>query len=469
MTAMAHDKEGFDRPSTELLGATVCSIGLGLLVAQGERWLVASVVLLGVVLFVMSVRLRLVTCLVWWVALAPVVDGVDRGTPVGLVLNGGAFVIPPLAFLVAILLGWRERGVQWSVQDVLPAALLTIAALSLLWKAYPDETALPELVRQLYVSLGIGVIIYYVLAYGRLGPHIASRLLRTLVNVGTLIASFAIIEHFSGWNPWGDYGWHALEIPRAAGPFKNPAVLGTFLGTTIVIALAHLLFRGPHRSQWALLAHLGVAIPALCFTYVRASMVAVILVGGVMVAMRPRVRGPAVMAAGLALMLAAVQWTSITNSAVFHERVADESNIQARVLLGQWSLQLAERAPLTGSGWGSFDEVKAVAELSSDHIPASFGVDNTSHNTFLTVLVELGAPALILLIACWLGAAIGGARSVRKSGDLTKWPLIATLGVLAIYVVNASSIDMRFFAFVTVLPWLAVGLMRRGSWNDASR
>jgi hypothetical protein len=41
------------------------------------------------------------------------------------------------------------------------------------------------------------------------------------------------------------------------------------------------------------------------------------------------------------------------------------------------------------------------------------------------------------------------------------WLVVALLGTIGVWVVNAGTVDMRFFPFAWVLPWVAVGLLRR--------
>jgi hypothetical protein len=39
--------------------------------------------------------------------------------------------------------------------------------------------------------------------------------------------------------------------------------------------------------------------------------------------------------------------------------------------------------------------------------------------------------------------------------------IVGLLAILGVWIVNAGAIDMRFFSFVSALPWLVAGLLRR--------
>ena len=68
-------------------------------------------------------------------------------------------------------------------------------------------------------------------------------------------------------------------------------------------------------------------------------------------------------------------------------------------MIQDWSLKLAKQKPVLGFGYDSFDRVKNSANFTAGALPVSLGLDSTSHNTFLTVLVQYGGVGLLLLLA----------------------------------------------------------------------
>jgi len=180
---------------------------------------------------------------------------------------------------------------------------------------------------------------------------------------------------------------------------------------------------------------------------------------------RARSRWPSILAVILAALVLAAAWGSIRSTTFYKDRLSNVTNIQSRQLINRWSLELAGRKPLLGWGYGSFDRVKNSANLSSGSLPRAWGIYYTSHNTFLTILVELGGVGLALLLVPWLVVAGSAIRRVRFPTP-ERWAFIGLIGILAIWIVNAGTIDMRFFPFACTLPWLAVGLLRRMVLDD---
>ena len=130
------------------------------------------------------------------------------------------------------------------------------------------------------------------------------------------------------------------------------------------------------------------------------------------------------------------------------------------MIIDRWSFQLAEEKPILGWGYGSFDRVKNASHFNAAPLQWTDVIQFTSHNTFLTILVESGVVGLLALLVPWYSTAKAAFRVSRRPGA-ERWLIIALLAILAIWVINAGTLDMRFFSFVSAMPWLAVGLMRR--------
>jgi O-antigen ligase len=274
-----------------------------------------------------------------------------------------------------------------------------------------------------------------------------------------LVAAMTIVEGRTGWNLWHDtFYWRGHGISRAVATLANPALLGTFLGVGLCFAIAILLWNGPDSLRRLSKAFIPLALPALYFTYTRGPMIATTSVCVLMVVLATRARWPS-----LLLLLAAggtvfALWGSFASSSVYQARFGDTHNIDTRRTLQHASLVLAAQRPVVGWGFGSFDVVKNSANLESPD-PTALAY-NTSHNTFLTILVELGAVGLGLFLLPW---AVIGRRAIsaaRRSPD-RRWLFAAVVGGVAIYIISASTYDARFFSFVPAIPWILLGVARR--------
>jgi O-antigen ligase len=160
------------------------------------------------------------------------------------------------------------------------------------------------------------------------------------------------------------------------------------------------------------------------------------------------------------IVVITASWSRLTSSALYQDRITQENTVEIRVELQRWSLKLAEERPLFGWGYGSFDRVLRAAEFGSGKLPRSEVVSSTSHNTFLTILVEYGAIGFALFVLPWL--VIGGrALAVARRFPDARWLLLGCVAAFVIFAFGASGIDFRFYSFVPAVPWLLLGLLRR--------
>jgi O-antigen ligase len=133
--------------------------------------------------------------------------------------------------------------------------------------------------------------------------------------------------------------------------------------------------------------------------------------------------------------------------------------VQARVLLEDGSFKRAARKPVFGWGFNSVDRAKAQAGFTAQDVQ-QFGVSSTSHNSYLTVLVQYGSVGLLLLTIPWLAIGWRAIRDVALRPEL-RWFTVGTLGLLFVFVVDSNAGDFRYFSFVPALPWIFLGFLRR--------
>jgi O-antigen ligase len=392
----------------------------------------------------------------FWIVVAPLFQesGLAETTmakDLGLVF----YVLPPLVLVAVMLLRGSSRPLRFV--DALPALYFAYILVSA--KFVSDQgQGLRSDVHRLYITVGIGIVAYYFLALGPTTPRLAARVCRALLAGASLVAAMAVVEGVTGWNLWHDtFYWRGHGISRAVATLANPAVLGTFLAMAVAMALAILLWNGPESlrrpSKW----FIALSLPALFFTYTRGPMIAAAVVAVALVVLSARARWPSILAlavAGTAFILLSGQFTS---SSVYQARFGDTHNIQARVILQKASFTLASQRPVFGWGFGSFNAVKNGADLQSAD-PTTLAY-NTSHNSFLTVLVELGVVGLVLLLLPWLIISRRAISVARRHTD-ARWLLAGIVGAVAAYLISASTYDARFFSFVPALPWILLGLAR---------
>ena len=89
-----------------------------------------------------------------------------------------------------------------------------------------------------------------------------------------------------------------------------------------------------------------------------------------------------------------------------------------------------------------------------------FGTVNTSHNTYLTVLVEYGTVGLLLYLLPWLLLSLRTLKDIAARPDL-RWFMVGALGALVVFAFTANAGDYQYFSFVPAVPWILLGLLRR--------
>jgi hypothetical protein len=211
-----------------------------------------------------------------------------------------------------------------------------------------------------------------------------------------------------------------------------------------------------------------MTVPALYFTYTRGPILATFVVAMLLIATRPRMRLVAAGVASVAILLIAASWGQISSSSLYQSRGPGETfNVRSRAALSVASLQLAADRPIVGWGYGQFDVVKNNHSFNTGTLPEKQLYNYTSHDTYLTILVELGAVGLAFLLLPWIIVGHLTLRAARWT-TTSKWFPLALLGVLGVVALTALTTDMRFFSFVPALCWIAVGLLRRRLWDPSS-
>jgi O-antigen ligase len=388
-----------------------------------------------------------------WFAVAPIFQESASWTAIGHPLWLALYLVPSLVFGIWTL-SRRPRWLRPRFLDVLPLAFFLYVLGSVVLAGDTSIT----LVKAVYETVGIGVVLYYFFAVGPIGSlswkSIASVVLAVTITEG----SMSIIDGLTRWNLWHDTGWQQGES-RAVATLANPAALGTLLGMGIVLAVSILVWNGPAQLRTPAIVTLIVGFPGLYFTLTRGpiigTMVAVILV----LMSRTKTRLFAVASLVLAVVVVTASWDRITASTVYRKRVTDTRNIDQRLLLQDWSLKLAEDKPLFGWGFNSFDQAKSATGFAAKDVQ-QFGGSAASHNTYLTVLVDYGIVGLLLFVSPWLVISWRTLKNVARRPDL-RWFMVGALAAFLVYIVANNAGDYKYFSFVPAVPWVLLGLLRR--------
>src|SRR5262245_42748491 len=458
-----------ERHPSILYGAiAMASAVVGLMVARAQVGIsLPLVALAGLALILTMLSVPPPTLFVGWLLLAPLLASASESS-IGKPLELALYALP--AALLAILTATnRSPGVALSFVDFLPGAYVVYVLTSIAVTSPTIEPSVARSIEVVFLNVALGACLYYFLV---VGPGVAvktSTVLRVLMAGACIEAVLALIETATGSTLWGTDTAATDGGARAVATLENPGVLGAYLGIGVTVAAAILAWDGPHSLRRLARLTLILCIPALFTTLTRGPIAATVLaVLLVLVAGRRRILAVALVACtALALVIA---WPHIESSSVYQQRAANGETVLVREQIQRVSVVLWREKPVLGWGFGSFDRVKNETEF--PYVPGLPGniyldaAENTSHNTYLTVLVELGLAGLFLLLAPFATIV---ARTLARARAVTadRWIVAAASGSLMVVFLTGVTLDYRFFSFVPALAFVMLAILRRltGSWE----
>jgi O-antigen ligase len=439
---------------SQVIAVAVC-ITLAIAVSGGHVWAWLLPLLVAAAFVVVIVVEHPLAILGAWLALAPFVQAPSASGHIKLFL----YIVPPLLLGATAVLTERGNG-RLGLVDRAPAAFAFYVILLALAKVGPyTAPSNAALMRTVYESLVIGPLAYYICVHHGATARSRRVLTRILLISGALVSSLVLVERWSGWTLWGDGGWHSIAVARMVGPFQNPAVAGTFIGVTLVLGAAVLLYDGPRSLRGAAVAATVLGLPAVYLTQTRACVIAVVLASLGLLVGRRKFRLATAVAVSLAVAVVASNWQTVEASRLYRLRVDNTATAETRVALTRWSLELAAAKPLTGWGIESFDLVKKATPVQAANAASPSSAWATSHDSFLTILVEFGAIGFSLFLYPWMAITYAAARRIRVSAN-NRWLLVGCIATLGVCAINELFIDMRFFSYTSALPWLVLGMAR---------
>ncbi len=440
--------------------AGLISLAAARLIAHSDSGLPKPLVaLLGLAAVATMVSISSEHLLLGWLFLAPLFQESARLTSIGHAAAVPLYVVPPIVLAAKALVGRTGRPRRWF--DLLPAAYVAYVFASLAITTNLLAVSLGSSLRIFFQTIALGALVYYVIVFAPRRPFSAERVFGALLAACIVQSILAVIDLRTGWNLWGDTGWQGSgQIARAVWTLTNPARLGAFIGAGIVVGVSILCWNGPRSLRRLAVAAVVLGVPGLAVTYTRGPIVATLVVAAICVVLSSRSRFVSLLVIALAVIGLFALWPRITASHTYQSRLADPTNVQARLVLQRVSLHLAAEKPITGWGYQSFDRVKSSVDVgSSGSVSLDQALQSTSHDTFLTVLVDLGGIGLGLLllpVVVIVWRALGRARAHPAE----RWLLVGGVSGIAVVMFSATTVDFRFFSFVPMLPWLFVGLLR---------
>ena len=240
---------------------------------------------------------------------------------------------------------------------------------------------------------------------------------------------------------------------RAHGPLSDPNDFAFVLAVTVPLALhrARSAARPLHRALAAMLA-------AILASFSRSALVGLAVAGAWAAATRRLPLRSALLAVAGLLAVALVSFLlqpERVESALLEKRHVAQSNIDTRLVAWRVALEEFGSSPVLGVGPGNFEVRFDEFELPPDAQDGPLA----THNAYLSVLAELGAPGLALFLA-YLAMAWSRLRR-RLPGDQDADALQSALaGGFVVAMVGAVFLTEQFYAPLWLLPAIGATLAR---------
>lgn len=253
--------------------------------------------------------------------------------------------------------------------------------------------------------------------------------------------------------------WWLTRPGRTTGTLANPAAYATTLMLFGLLMLQAAINRKGGWARTLLLLASGLAALGILLSFSRGSWIAagLIIIGLQFLYPRTMIRMVAVLLITVAILASSIlapqlEWAS--------ERMG-EYTYGGRVVVYNAMITMVRLKPFFGWGYGNLDRYDQQFHVRVGNFTIG-RKDETSHNTYLTIMSELGVIGFLLYLFpfwYWFRRTIGVLPRLPREG-FWSWRLLVMLW-LAIggHVVAANLMDMRFFPFALTLWWMTLGLI----------
>jgi O-antigen ligase len=446
---------------------------------EGRRFYSFLLVLLGLALGVMAAYL--ISQGDWIIALAVV-----SLIPVIVLVSAHQFsgVIIWLLVMPFVSVLPNSGLVYWAIYRILPLALLCLAIFSRIIKVRdhpPARLGPPELAMGILALIVPGLILlfqtdrYFALirfADRMIIPFCIYLLIRLtaprekeFIQLQWLALFIAFSQSIIGFLSWSapqvlPKVWHYLQGARTTGSLKDPD-----LYALVLVFSAVLLIHAAVNHQSGFVRSIYFLATGLCAIFAFLSLERAAWLGGIFVTIGlffvyPKTMLRILIIGSLVMVVlgAGILSAHITLSV---DRFSETSPVYDRIVVFDAMYQMFQIKPVLGWGYETLDQnVQRYYRRVGDATIVNRMV--TSHNTYLTVLTELGLLGLMLYlfpVAWWFVLSMRVWQRIPKEGIWSR-SLLALLWLVMLFNFTVSNfMDMRWFPIGLTLWWLVLGLI----------
>jgi O-antigen ligase len=437
-------------------------IGLGLVLSLAIAWFIHKEQLVFAVSLVVIVPVAtlfnsypFIGIMLWWLV-SPFVQITPRmaGRYVYWMVHRGTI---PVALILAIVTTWvhrkERRFPRLSLAELSMLLFISMAAGSILLTEFELTTRLINV----YDLILIPFCAYLLIQYTRPQAQDLKRLMPILLLI-------LLIESVIGLMSWFAPAalpkeWLNLQGQRTVGTLDNPAV---YTNTLMLCMLLLFQYAAHHRStkvRWMLYSAFGLGLIMIFLSFSRGSWLASLLVMLGLLALYPRAVSQ-LMGFVLVIMLILGSGVLSDQMTFASDRLEDSGTTNARIIEAYAALSMFTARPAFGWGYDSFDRYDWDFVQRVGNVPVE--VDDSSHNTYLTILAEMGAIGFVLYlfpILWWLFQSFKVLPRMPVGQFWDRHLLFMLWLAVAFFLTNSSFMDMHFFAYGFTMLWMELGLI----------
>jgi O-antigen ligase len=247
---------------------------------------------------------------------------------------------------------------------------------------------------------------------------------------------------------------------RTSGSLANPNVYAVVLIFCATLLFHAAMNRKPDLVRALFLSVCGLSAVCVFLSLERAAWLgAVFAIAGLLVLYPgPMLR---LISIGVVVMIVLGAGPLSNQMAAASGRIGQQQQIDDRVVVSDAMVQMTQIKPVFGWGYGTLNQnLQQYYQRVGDAAIAKGFV--TSHNTYLTILVELGLVGFLLYLfptVWWLVLTVRVWQRMPRAGLWSRSLLaVLWLATLSSFIVS-NFMDMRFFPIGLTLWWMALGLI----------
>jgi O-antigen ligase len=261
------------------------------------------------------------------------------------------------------------------------------------------------------------------------------------------------------------YQFPAWSQGRTVGTLRSSEVYSSTLALMALLVYHYALNQRPTWRRYALVSLFALTILSIFLSFSRSSWLGIVVVLVGLLLIYPKTTSRLLFV--LLLLVVLLGGTILGDELAWaYERLTGDlaqRSIGGRLIVDNAMLEMVKDRPLFGWGYNRYryyiGQYKApvgeTSVLGHWHL--------TSHNTYLTIMTELGAPALLIYlfpVGWWLWRSLRARRRLPSDG-LWSWRLVGVLWLALVHMfIEGNFVDMvSNNPFGTTLWWMALGFI----------